>query len=277
MSLFRKLLGEAHHRVGHSHLGLLVAEKMRNQSEAILARAHGEECDLELNGEGNLLQCVAPSVSYFIDVGANKGNWTEAVLKLSPDAHGLLFDPSRSATDVLRKKFAHISQIEILESAVADKPGHLPFFEEDGAGETSSLIGNVSVTEKCRQVAITTIDSELGKRNWPRVDYLKIDAEGYDFLVLQGAKEILSKGHVHCGQFEYGPGWRYAGSTITYALKWMSNLGYECYLLTAHGLLQPNPERFREYFRYSNFVFVRADLKDSIMSLKQEAFFRALY
>jgi FkbM family methyltransferase len=252
--------------MGYSRIGLWAAEKMRNHGEAIIAQAHGTgECDLERNGEGRFLRSIALSVDYFVDVGANKGDWTQALLKSWPSAHGLLFDPSRSATSVLQKKFAETDSIEIMESAVSDKPGYLPFFEEEGAGETSSLIGAVSSAENCRQVPITTIDCELSKRNWSRIDYLKIDAEGYDFLVLQGAKEALSRGMVRVGQFEYGVGWRYAGSTLTYALKWLSGLGYECYLLTGRGILQPNPDRFREYYRYSNYIFVRSDLKTAVM------------
>lgn len=177
----------------------------------------------------------------------------------------------------LRRSFAEINQLEILEAAVADKPGFLPFFEEADAGETSSLIGAVSSAANCRQVPITTIDREVSKRDWPRVDYLKIDAEGYDFLVLQGARELLSKGMIQVGQFEYGEGWRHAGSTLTYALKWLSEFGYECYLMTSKGVLAPNPERFREYFRYSNYIFIRSDLRETVMPQRDEAIFRRLY
>ncbi|WP_158751918.1 FkbM family methyltransferase [Acidobacterium sp. S8] len=278
MSIARKMLGSTHSLMGHSRIGLWAAEKIRNQAEAVIALAHGTtESALERNGEGDFLRSVAPSISYFIDVGANKGDWTAALLNYSPAAQGLLIDPSRSAMSKLRRSFAEINQLEILEAAVADKPGFLPFFEEADAGETSSLIGAVSSAANCRQVPITTIDREVSKRDWPRVDYLKIDAEGYDFLVLQGARELLSKGMIQVGQFEYGEGWRHAGSTLTYALKWLSEFGYECYLMTSKGVLAPNPERFREYFRYSNYIFIRSDLRETVMPQRDEAIFRRLY
>jgi FkbM family methyltransferase len=278
MSAFRKVLGTTHHFLGHSHVGLWLAEKLRNQCETIIARAHGTAVgDAEENGEAGFLKSVALSIAYFVDVGANRGNWAARVLDISPLAKGLLFDPSRSAVAILQQRFAQTSGIEVLEAAVGESPGSLPFFEEDEAGETSSLVGAVSRAANCRQVPVTTLDSEVKNRNWPRVDYLKIDAEGYDFRALHGAKALLSEGLVHLGQFEYGAGWRYTGATITYAITWLADLGYDCYVLTGRGLLQPNPDRFREYFQYSNYVFVRSDLKQALFSASAPSVFRSLY
>lgn len=264
--MLRHMLGTTHHLLAHSNVGLKAAVKLRNQCDAIIGRAHGATvADAQLNGEVSFLRKVAPQIQYFVDVGANCGNWTAVVLEQCPSAAGLLFDPSQTAVNILKQKFANAKGIEILDVAVGDAPGFLPFFEEDGAGETSSLLQNVSSSKVARQVPITTIDCEIKKRQWPCIDYLKIDAEGYDFQALEGARQLLYEGQVRYGQFEYGAGWRFSGTTLTHAIIWLANLGYETYLLTKDGLRSPEPERFREYFQYSNYVFVREDLKNTIV------------
>ena len=263
--MLRHMLGTTHHLIAHSNVGLQAAVKLRNQCDSIIGRAHGATIsDAQQNGEASFLCKIAPCIEYFVDVGANRGNWTSMVLDCCPSAKGLLFDPSQSAAGMLKQKFAATKGIEVLDVAVGDAPGYLPFFEEEGAGETSSLLQHVSSSGVARQVPITTIDCEIKKRDWPRIDYLKIDAEGYDFHALQGAKQLLHEGQVRYGQFEYGSGWRFSGTTLTHAILWLSDLGYRSFLLTKKGLQRPEPERFREYFQYSNYVFVREDLKDTV-------------
>jgi FkbM family methyltransferase len=264
--MLRKVLGTTHHLLAHSNVGLHTAVKLRNQCEAIIARAHGTTiADSRQNGESDFIAKMAPDIKYFVDVGANQGGWTAMLLECCPSANGLLFDPSHSASSILRQRFKGMKTIEVQSVAVGDVPGCLPFFEEEGAGETSSLMGAVSKAKEGRQVPVTTIDCEIRKHHWPYLDYLKIDAEGYDFHALMGAKELFLAGNIHFGQFEYGTGWRFAGATLTHALTWLASMGYETYLLTKTGLRRPDPDRFREYFRYSNYVFVREDLKYRII------------
>ncbi|HEX3435360.1 MAG TPA: FkbM family methyltransferase [Pseudacidobacterium sp.] len=267
MTLFRQILGTTHYLLSHSDIAVRVAVKLRNQCEAVIGRSQGGfTSDCQRNGESDFIAKLSPHIHNFVDVGANRGNWTDLLLQHSPSAVGLLFDPSLSAVSILKQRFADTSQLEIVEAAVGNAPGYLPFFEEAEAGETSSLIGAVSLAKSDRTVPVTTIDCEIQKRQWREIDYLKIDAEGYDFHVLEGAKELLSDGRVRFGQFEYGAGWRFSGATLTYALIWLANLGYETYLMSPKGLRRPQTDRLREYYYYSNYVFVRKDLKQTIIA-----------
>jgi hypothetical protein len=108
---------------------------------------------------------------------------------------------------------------------------------------------------------MTTLDAELAERNWPQIDFLKVDAEGYDFHVLRGARSLLTSHKIRIGQFEYGEGWRRAGSTLACALDFLNRLDYACFLLTRDGLFEPKPEWYGEYFGYSNYIFYRPDAK----------------
>jgi hypothetical protein len=114
---------------------------------------------------------------------------------------------------------------------------------------------------------MTTVDAEIEHLGWQSVDYLKIDAEGYDFHVLRGATRLLAAKRIVLGQFEYGDAWRLSGSTLTFAIRWLTDLGYECFLLRGDGLYAPRPEEYGEYFGYSNYVFCKSDSKSLLGSL----------
>jgi FkbM family methyltransferase len=271
MSILRRsiqsVLVQTQHMLAGSSAGLNLVVKLRNQCDLTIGRAHGwgESLDPELNGEARWMRSVADRLQYVIDVGANKGDWTDLVLQTTTAKEVMLFDPSRSASTMLKSRFAGRPEVEVREAAVASAPGSMSFFEEEGAGETSSLVGGFSKNAVSRQVEITTIDAEVARRGWPNVDFLKIDAEGYDFHVLEGARGLFESGRISYGQFEYNSPWRLAGTTRTFAISWLRELGYECFLLKADGLHVPDLDLYREYYLYSNYAFIRKDLVDETL------------
>jgi FkbM family methyltransferase len=268
--MFSRVLGSLHSRAGRSHSAVWCAVKIRNQCNAIIGRALGaSEPDHRANGEEQLSASLRGKLRYFVDVGANRGTWTGMFCNYQPNIDGgLLFEPSTSALAELKRRFAGDARLEIIGAAVADVQGEASFYEEPEAGETSSLVIHHPTAKSIpRTVRLTTLDAELEGRNWPQIDFLKVDAEGYDFHVLRGARSLLTSHHVRIGQFEYGPGWRHAGSTLACALDFLSGLGYACLLLTCEGLSEPRYEVYGEYFEYSNYVFVRPDAHDLITDL----------
>ena len=56
-----------------------------------------------------------------------------------------------------------------------------------------------------QDVRATTIDDFFVAHNLSRVDHLKIDAEGWDPLVLQGARRVLQAARVRLVEFECAP------------------------------------------------------------------------
>lgn len=260
-------LNQTRRILSSSRSGLQLVAKIRNQCELTIGRAHGWGigCDPHTNGEFKWLTSVVERLQYVIDVGANKGEWTEFVISLKKPSAALLFDPSSSAAEILRRRFSKYPGIEIVEAAVGNLPGSMSFFEEENAGETSSLVRGASEKGSSREVSLTTLDAEVERRGWPSVDFLKIDAEGYDFHVLEGARRLFENGKVAYGQFEYNSPWRLSGSTLTYAISWLRDLGYECFLLKNDGLHAPNVELFREYYLYSNYAIIRKDLVEGAL------------
>jgi FkbM family methyltransferase len=215
-----------------------------------------------------IIRHIRDSLHYFVDVGANIGMWTETALRAPDVRGGLLLEPSEEAVAILTQRFGAAAALRILCAAAGDTAQEVVFYEEPGAGETSSVVFGAS-DSRCRAKAVrmTTVDAEIGQLGWSSIDYLKIDAEGYDFHVLRGASKLLAAKRVAIGQFEYGDAWRLSGNTLTFALHWLADLGYECFLLKGSGLYTPRPEEYGEYFGYSNYVFCNSDSKALLGSL----------
>lgn len=254
-----------------SKVGLYFVTKLRNQCELVIGEVHGwsNGCNPDTNGEARWLTSVCGHLRYTVDVGANRGEWTSSALHQKDLKGALLFEPSRSAGEILRRQFSNHPEVELVEAAAGSAPGTMAFFEEDNAGRTSSLVPGAAATHNSREVRVTTIDAEVERRGWPSVDFLKIDAEGYDFRVLEGAAHLFATGMVSYGQFEYNSPWRLSGTTLTCAIQWLKAAGYQCYVLRPDGLQSPNTDLYREYFLYSNYAFVRNDLaEDALKSFR---------
>jgi len=259
-------LNSIHRALARSPLATRLAVLVRNQALCVIRYHLGEDANYLVNGEAWLIDTIAPHCKTFIDIGANQGHWSEAFLaKMPAGGRGLLIDAARPAADILRQRFADRRQIQVLHSAVSDTVGELEFFEELSAGETSSLVAGFSAGGAKRVVVpATTVDGELARLGLEHCDFVKIDAEGYDLHVLNGAKGALSRQAIGALQFEYNSPWAHAGSTLATAFQLLERSGYRVYLLQSSGLRLLNYARYGEYFGYSNFVAVSSAWQDRL-------------
>ncbi|MBD2093921.1 FkbM family methyltransferase [Trichocoleus sp. FACHB-591] len=255
---FRANLDYLHRVLGHSPFIVRLAILLRNQAQCIVNHHISEGADSLKNGEMWLVQLVAPSSFVFIDVGANLGNWSSYFLKSAPKLKkGILFEPSDYTFSKLKDRFSLNKEIKIVKSAVSDKLGEMPFFEEPQAGETSSLVSGVSNSKSIKKIVpVTTLDIEVERYGLEYIDFLKVDAEGYDLHVLRGASSLLLAQKIGIIQFEYGRAWALAGSTLASASSMLENFGYEVFLLKKDGFYQIDYKVYGEYFAYSNFIAI---------------------
>ena len=263
---YKSTLHLMHRSLARSSLATKIAILLRNQCRRIIACQLSEGPDAAINGEDWLISLLAPGSLTFVDVGANKGDWTSSFLEASGAAKGLLFEPGMTALDFLHQRFDSVKNIEIIDAAVADYVGETSFFEEPDLGVTSSLIShwanNSAVEIKC---TVTTLETELKKRNWEYLDFLKLDCEGYDFKVLQGAANLILDQKIGVIQFEYNSAWSFAGSTLIAALNFLKSGEYDVFLLKSSGLHSFDYNVYGEFFEYSNFVAVSPKMKPTIM------------
>jgi FkbM family methyltransferase len=140
-------------------------------------------------------------VSVFVDVGASLGQYSFFANRFLKNAsiYCVEADPVRVLRlGQLAAEWSNASSntITVIHAAAADTDGKVKFYRTDanlsGALFLRHAGGAESVDwEEC-EVACVTLDGLL-KNVEP--DLIKIDVEGSEFRVLQGAREILTRGH----------------------------------------------------------------------------------
>lgn len=122
---------------------------------------------------------------FMVDVGAAYGEILEPfarkgwkVLAFEPDLkNGKVLDDLISSTKI---------NVEKCPLAVSDTEGVLPFYDSDVSAGIKGLNKFHSSHVSHREVQVTTLKKEFAKREISKVDFLKIDTEGFDLMVLKG-------------------------------------------------------------------------------------------
>lgn len=135
-----------------------------------------------------------------VDVGANIGFFTLAVLAKSEGAtvHG--FEPSPGSfallkACILRNNLA--SRVTLNQVALYSEPGEMGFqvhADKYGAYDGFRDTGYAGVGESTvTKVQVTTLDMYAQQVGLDRLDLLKIDVEGAELFVLRGARDVLTR------------------------------------------------------------------------------------
>jgi FkbM family methyltransferase len=129
----------------------------------------------------------AGSVVY--DIGANVGYFSLlAAVLTGPDGKVAAFEPLPRNIHYLKRhiQLNCLGNIEVIEAAVSDREGQAHF--NLGA---SSAMGHIA-DEGEIEVQIVALDPLLDEGRLPPPDVIKIDVEGAEYEVLQGARKLLA-------------------------------------------------------------------------------------
>jgi FkbM family methyltransferase len=145
---------------------------------------------------------LAKRARTIVDVGANTGLFSLTARCVNPNATIHAFEPIPEFYSTLeRNNDANLAHIVIHRSALSNEPGVLPMFMPyEFAGNIYSSSLSMDHYLKCQQSAPRTFEvtvevfDELAHRSaMEHVDLIKVDAEGFDFKVLMGMEQILSR------------------------------------------------------------------------------------
>lgn len=133
-----------------------------------------------------------------LDVGANGGLYTIIAARvIGPEGRVYAFEPGPEALALLRHnvEINQLTNVTIIEAAVSNKTGEASFgIASDSA--LSSLVNTDRADQKINEWSkVTTIrlDDAVEKYEIPRVDFIKVDVEGAEGLVIDGCGDLLSR------------------------------------------------------------------------------------
>jgi FkbM family methyltransferase len=168
-----------------------------------------------VSGERYLLRKWLPKVilgpkPIFFDVGANEGQYTDALLQQFPTAFVHAFEPHPvNYSRILQRAFPS-DRVKCQNLALGDAKGSLTLYDHAGnVGSSHASVYEASITEfhedsaAATTVEVETLDNVTMKEGIGYIDFLKIDTEGHELAVLSGASRLLREGRIGHIQFEF--------------------------------------------------------------------------
>lgn len=141
------------------------------------------------------------------DVGANNGQSSVKFLETYPDANIYAFEPVETTFKELTSHTSHYPNVHCYQIALGDKVGNKEIYVYPSS-VLSSLIDvsplNLPVSmSQSVTIEIDTIDRFCSEHKIESIDLLKVDTEGFDLNVLQGAEGLLRQKAVNFIYFEF--------------------------------------------------------------------------
>jgi len=136
------------------------------------------------------------SPRHVLDIGANHGNWTRVALNYFPEAEYLLIEPQDHLKVHVQDLIDSGYKIRWINVGVADKPGTLRFYVSDRDDSSTFLPREEQPQTRVASettVAVETLDAIVSTYKLPAPEMVKIDAEGFDLKVMQGAASLIGK------------------------------------------------------------------------------------
>ncbi len=174
---------------------------------------------------------VLPAQSVVLDVGANCGQFS---LKLAAALHGRKsefvihsFEPNPFICSRLRENVAinelFRNQIVVHELGLGDREGIMAFnYNPANSGGGSFSAGG----EGPHKIPIACLDQVVESLQLRRVDFIKIDVEGFEPEVLTGSKQVLKMFRPWL-YLEITPAWfQSRGHSVDALIAFLQDLGY---------------------------------------------------
>lgn len=150
-------------------------------------------------------QMYSIEVPIIFDIGANLGVVSSFIKKKLPSAQLYSFEPNPDLYQSLQKtlKLNGCNNSRVVNKAISDVNGHLPFDFRSDCRAAARIVQEESEIQYTKSVESVTLDDYCANEQIPQIDLLKVDVEGYEAKVFEGAKQLLSQKRISYIYFEY--------------------------------------------------------------------------
>ena len=181
-----------------------------------------------------------------VDVGANHGLFSlEAAHLVGPAGRVFAFEPTPATLELLRSNLRAngLERVATLAEAGGEAPGVARLrVHRERTGLNTLAAGDITwnrrvlVADAVVEVPITTIDLAAEALGLGRIDFLKVDVEGFELGVIRGAREMLEARRVDRILLEVRDlTCRNAGVEPGEVLAELATLGYTLHAITPRG------------------------------------------
>ncbi len=166
--------------------------------------------DFKVSGEKYLIDKILSQYDCRVvfDVGANEGDYSE-IFSLRSNCQVFSFEPHPVNFARLKKKFSG-DNVYLFQIGLSDKEETVTLFDyKDNPGSQHASIYKHAITDLRNveageiQVEMKTIDGFARTNNISKINLLKIDTEGNEYKVLEGAVNCIKNKMIDIIHFEF--------------------------------------------------------------------------
>lgn len=200
--------------------------------------------------ETNLVLKIFKQLSedfYMLDIGANTGYYGILASYLFPKSNVYSFEPIKKHCDIINEsvKINNIKNLHINQIALGDKEEVNVDIYNAGSG-TSLIKGFTKSDEGITKVNIQTLDSLSDNNQINKIDFIKIDVEGFELQVLKGGEKTINKNKpvlfVEICHTKDGDGKLFINNNFKQTIEFIESMGYKTYILEGENLNEFNKE-----------------------------------
>lgn len=234
---------------------------------SLLGMNIGGGTDYETSGEISVIKRIAHNYSgsgevVVFDVGANIGGYSKLLKKYFPDKTTIYsFEPSLFTYAKLKNNVRNVSGIVPVNLALGNKNERRFLFSDKKYSGLASVyhrrLNHIHINMKYKElIQVTTIDNFCRKNKIKRIHFLKIDTEGHEISVLEGAKKMLGYKKIDNIQFEFG-GCNIDSRTFLQDFFYLFGDAYQIYRIVRNGIYNLNSyKEFYESFLTTNYLAI---------------------
>ncbi|MEY2720019.1 MAG: hypothetical protein RLZZ273_1385 [Bacteroidota bacterium] len=247
--------------------GTVVKSKLRYNITMVLDITEYLQAHLYIFGDYELptirfLRSVLRPGSVCLDVGAQMGYLTLA-MATSADRQTVVhsFEPELNNAERFREniKLNDLTNVTLHQTAVSTVDGMLKLYlsNDRNAGTHSTVYIESNVSTEFVEIPSVRLDSFVNTHRLTSIDMIKIDVEGAEIDVINGAINVLIE-HKPIIITELSDRLQQArGQTCREFKELMLDYGYQAYSINDNGTLQPCPLQAQHV--NDNIVFVHAE------------------
>ncbi len=216
----------------------------------------------------NYIKTKLPDDGIVFDVGANIGNYTlELLSRLGNKIEIYCFEPSGKTFEVLSEKIHGSDNIKAFNFGFGDKEESVTLYSNSKGSGLASVyhrrLDHFGIDMKySEKIKLKTLDIFCKDQGITHIDFLKIDVEGHELKVLNGAESLVESKAIDFIQFEFG-GCNIDSRTYFQDFFYALNPFYKIHRILKNGLFPiENYQETYENFITTNFLAVSRNITE---------------
>jgi len=181
----------------------------------------------------HLINAIGYQPKQVIDIGANRGYWTRDFLKVFPDATITLIEPNVALQTYFQDLLDTQPKLRYLPIGVGKQTGIFRFTLNPHDDSSTFLFDENEARKrgfKQVEIPVSTLDDLLREGKIESPDLVKIDAEGLDLDVLDGASDLF--GNTEIFMVEAAVNNPVFPNTFLKVMNYMDERGYRLFDIT---------------------------------------------